>query len=78
MAIKNSDVIENAGDYVLRGIVLHNHEGEGVKSNTSGVNIASLVLELNIFESIYKNSVVGSVVVLDLSLIHISEPTRRS
>ena len=65
MAIKNSDVIENAGDYVLRGIVLHNHEGEGVKSNTSGVNIASLVLELNIFESIYKNSVVGSVVVLD-------------
>ena len=34
MAIKNSDVIENAGDYVLRGIVLHNHEGEGVKPNT--------------------------------------------
>ena len=65
MAIKNSDVIENAGDYVLRGIVLHNHEGEGVKSDTRGTNIAPLVLELNIFESIYKNAVVGSVVVLD-------------
>ena len=65
MAIKNSDVIENAGDYVLRGIILHNHEGEGVKAETRGVNIAPLVLELNIFESIYKNAVVGSVVVLD-------------
>jgi len=65
MALKHSDVIEQAGDYVLRGVVLHNHEGEGLKSEDRGVNIAPLILEFNIYESLYKNSVVGSVVVLD-------------
>ena len=65
MALKHNDVIEQAGDYVLRGVILHNHEGEGVKSETSGTNISPLILEFNIYESLYKNSVVGSVVVLD-------------
>ena len=44
MAIKHNDVIEQAGDYVLKGIILHNHEGEGIKSNDRGINIAPLVL----------------------------------
>ena len=65
MALKHNDVIENAGDYVLRGVILHNHEGEGIRTEHRGTNIAPLILELNIFESIYKNSVVGSIVVLD-------------
>jgi hypothetical protein len=43
MALKHNDVIEQAGDYVLRGVVLHNHEGEGLKSEDRGVNIAPLI-----------------------------------
>ena len=65
MAIKHNDVIDQAGDYVLKGIILHNHEGEGIKAEDRGINIAPLVLELNIYESLYRNAVVGSVVVLD-------------
>ena len=65
MALKHDDVIEAAGDYVLKGVILHNHEGEGIRTEHRGENIAPLILELNIFESIYKNSVVGSAVVLD-------------
>ena len=65
MALKHNDVIEQAGDYVLKGVILHNHEGEGIKSETRGTNISPLILEFNIYESLYKNSVVGTVVVLD-------------
>tara|TARA_B110000902_G_scaffold213121_1_gene244476 strand:+ start:113 stop:1603 length:1491 start_codon:yes stop_codon:yes gene_type:complete len=65
MALKHLDVIEAAGDYVLKGVILHNHEGEGVKVEDEGTNIAPLILEFNIFESLYKNSVVGTAVVLD-------------
>ena len=66
MAIsKHNDVIEFAGDYILRSIVLHNHEGEGVDVERRGINIMDLVVELNIYESIYRTSVLGSMVVID-------------
>jgi len=65
MALKHVDVIEAAGDYVLTSVVLHNHEGEGIKIEHKGTNISSLILEFNIYESLYRNSVVGSAVVLD-------------
>ncbi len=55
---KNPHHIEFAGDYNLDHIFLHNHYGETV-------DIKRLVIELNIFESIYKNALTGSIVITD-------------
>ena len=62
---KHPDEIQFAGDYNLDGIILHNHQNEGLSSHNEGVDIQKLVVELNIYEGIEKNSVTG------LSLIHI-------
>ena len=59
------DTIDFAGDYNLANIVLHNHEGEGVTPDKKGQDIKELVQELNIYESIYKNAITGSVVIVD-------------
>ena len=59
--------IEFAGDYNNEHIFLHTHYGEVI-------DIKNMVDELNIYESIYKNALTGSVVMTDsqnLSLIHI-------
>ena len=56
---------EFAGDYKLRYIRIHNHKGEGLTNSTHGEDITSLVLELNIYESIFNNSVTGSMVIAD-------------
>jgi len=61
----HKDTIEFAGDYNLTNIILHNHEGEGVSSDKRGHDIKKLVQELNIYESIYKNAITGSVVMTD-------------
>ena len=58
MANKVPDNIEFAGDYDLKNIFLHNHFGEVI-------DIKTLVQELNIYESIYKNALTGSVVIID-------------
>ena len=58
MANKVPDNIEFAGDYDLKNIFLHNHFGEVI-------DIKNLVQELNIYESIYKNALTGSVVIID-------------
>jgi len=58
MAVKIPDNIEFAGDYDLKNIFLHNHLGEVT-------DIKNLVQELNIYESIYKNALTGSVVIID-------------
>ena len=55
---KVSDSIEFAGDYDLKNIFLHNHVGEVI-------DIKNLVQELNIYESIYKNALTGTLVVID-------------
>ena len=49
---------EFAGDYVLEKLILINHLGYKV-------DIKYLMTELNIYESIYKNALTGSVVVAD-------------
>ena len=65
VANPHKDTIEFAGDYNLTNIVLHNHEGEGITSDKKGHDIKRLVHELNIYESIYKNALTGSVVMTD-------------
>jgi len=61
----HKDTIEFAGDYNLSEIVIHNHEGEGLTSDKRGHDIKKVTHELNIYESIYKNAITGSVVVTD-------------
>ena len=58
MANKVPDNIEFAGDYDLKNIFLHNHFGEVI-------DIKKLVQEMNIYESIYKNALTGSIVIID-------------
>ena len=49
---------EKAGDYNLSNIDLINHRGEAV-------DLKYVVVEMNIYESIYKNAVTGSIVITD-------------
>ena len=56
--VKKVDSPEFAGDYVLDKVVLINHVG-------FKVDIKFLMQELNIYESIYKNAVTGSIVIAD-------------
>jgi len=56
--IKHPDEIAFAGDYNLAHIDLHNHKGEVI-------DLKNIVIELNIYESIYKNAITGSIVVTD-------------
>ena len=64
MAVTNSGP-EYAGDYDLKYIRIHNHAGEGVSPDTHGEDITSLVIEFNLYESIFNNSVTGSMVIAD-------------
>ena len=61
----NDDSIKFAGDYKMTSIHLHSHANSGFTSDEDGVNIQKLVVEMNIFESIDKNSVTGSLVIVD-------------
>ena len=56
--IKHPDSIDKAGDYNLSHIDLINHNGDVI-------DLKYIVIELNIYESIYKNAVTGSVVITD-------------
>ena len=56
--IKHPDEIAFAGDYNLAHIDLFNHKGEAL-------DLKNIVQELNIYESIYKNALTGSIVVAD-------------
>ena len=53
-----NDTPEFAGDYVLEQVVLINHLGYKV-------DVKHIMTELNIYESIYKNAVTGSIVIAD-------------
>ena len=57
--------LEFAGDYHLPYIHLINHKGEGIESSSHGENIVHLMVELNIYESVFDSSVTGSIVVVD-------------
>ena len=57
--------LEFAGDYHLPYIHLINHSGEGIESSTHGENIVHLMIEFNIYESVFDSSVTGSIVIVD-------------
>ena len=63
--IVTAKTLEFAGDYHLPYIHLHNHKGEGLSSNTLGENINSLVVEMNIYESLFANCITGTLVIAD-------------
>ena len=56
--------LEFAGDYDLQYVHIHNHKGEGIEA-PKGENISNMVVELNIYESIYNNAMTGSLVIAD-------------
>ena len=58
MANKTPNSIEMAGDYDLNHVFLHDHMG-GV------TDIKKMMAELNVFESIFKNALTGSIVITD-------------
>ena len=41
---RHPDTIQFAGDYNLDGIILHNHQNEGLKAYHEGVDIQKLVM----------------------------------
>jgi len=57
--------LEFAGDYHLPYVHLISHKGEGLDSSTHGENITHMVIEFNIYESIFSSSVTGSIVIAD-------------
>ena len=61
----HDDNIKFAGDYNMSEIILHNHANSGFTNEEVGVNIQKLVVEMNIYESINKNSVSGTLVIVD-------------
>ncbi len=62
--------VHYAGEFALPNIKLHNHENEGLVPEFDGVDIRHLVQEFNIYESMYKGAMTGSVVITDaLNLI---------
>jgi len=70
MGSQHSDTYDFAGDYNLDGIILQAHDGTGGRFGEGGVNIQSLVQELNIYEGIEQAAVYGTLVVVDsLNLI---------
>jgi len=56
--VKNPEIPDFAGDYILENVVLTNHKGQKV-------NVKEIMTEMNIYESIYKNAVTGSIVLTD-------------
>ena len=65
MGSSHPDQIDFAGDYNLNGIILQNHAGTGGNFGVGGVNIQSMVQELNIYEGITQNAVYGTLVIVD-------------
>ena len=58
MANQKLDSVEFAGDYKLDHVFLHNHMGDIT-------DIKKVMVELNIYESIYNNALTGSIVIAD-------------
>ena len=59
--------LEFAGDYDLAYVHISNHKGQGRTQSLRGENITQMVIELNIFESIYNSSITGAIVIADTS-----------
>jgi len=57
--------LEFAGDYNLPFVHLISHMGEGVSPSTHGEDIGPMVIEFNLYESVFSSSVTGSLVIVD-------------
>ena len=55
---KNPEKPDFAGDYILKNVILSNHVG-------FKVDVLNIMTELNIYESIYKSAVTGTIVLAD-------------
>jgi len=56
---------EIAGDYDLQYVHIHSHRGEGLTNRVKGENISNMVVELNVYESIYNHAITGTLVIAD-------------
>ena len=56
--VKNNEIPEFAGDYVLKEVIIINHIGKKI-------DVKNIMTELNIYESIFKNAVTGSLILSD-------------
>ena len=56
--VKNNEIPNFAGDYVLKEVIIINHIGKKI-------DVKNIMTELNIYESIFKNAVTGSVILAD-------------
>jgi hypothetical protein len=56
---------EQAGDYSLQYVHIHNHKGEGLTNEVKGENISNMVVELNVYESLYNHAITGTLVIAD-------------
>ena len=56
--VKNNEIPDFAGDYVLKEVIIINHIGKKI-------DVKNIMTELNIYESIFKNAVTGSVILAD-------------
>ena len=65
MGSSHPDEYDFAGDYNLNGIILQAHDGTGGRFGEGGVNIQSLVQELNIYEGINQAALYGTLVLVD-------------
>ena len=56
--VKNNEIPDFAGDYVLKEVIITNHVGKKI-------DVKNIMTELNIYESIFKSAVTGSVILAD-------------
>ena len=59
--------LEFAGDYDLQYVHISNHKGQGRTQSERGENITHMIVELNVYEGIYKSSITGTLVIADTS-----------
>tara|TARA_B110000902_G_C14224891_1_gene556628 strand:+ start:145 stop:1581 length:1437 start_codon:yes stop_codon:yes gene_type:complete len=68
MAARGNPHIEFAGDYNLASIAIHSHNNTGrpgIDFNKTGVDIKDMVVEFNLYESIFQGSMTGDMVIAD-------------
>ena len=57
--------IDQAGDFRLPSIVLHNHQNNGISNKTLGTDIKHMVQEFNIYEDMFSSAMSGTLVIAD-------------
>ena len=81
MATRGNPHIEFAGDYNLASIAIHSHNNTGrpgIDFNKTGVDIKDMVVEFNLYESIFQGSMTGDMVIADSTNLIGSLPIQAS